>query len=125
MSWIIDDFTGNLQYVSSSYILSNTHGGHEDLHLREFEKVCNEVIDKKISLAMAELEKSLPQLINQKLEEVAAAYLKGTEYDIDVVAQVALDSGNEIYKGEQVKKFISDAIFNEIKKQLDKKTFKI
>lgn len=125
MSWNIDAFTGNLQYVTSSYTLSDTHGGHEDLHLHEFERVCNEVIDRKITLAMQKLEKALPQLINDKLEEVAAAYLKGTEYDVDVVAQVALDSGNEIYRGEQVKKVISDAIFNEIKKQLNKKTFTI
>ena len=122
MSWNIDNITGNLRYVPSSYVLSNTHGGHEDLHLREFERVCNEVIDKKIEIAMQKLNNALPQLINEKLTEVAAAYLQGLQYDVDVIAQVALDSGNEIFKGEQVKKVISDTIFKEIKKQLDKTT---
>ena len=72
---------------------------------------------------MERLENTLPQLINQKIEEMAAAYLKGIQYDVNVIAQIALDSGNEIFRGEEVKKYISDAIFNEIKKQLNKKTF--
>lgn len=128
MGWIAG-LDGGLQYVPSSYSLSNTHGGHEDLHLHEFEKVANEIIDKKIEIALERvqraLEEEIPNIINQQLEKVAAAYWRGQKYDVDVTAQVALDTGERIFQKGEVVKLLSDRIFNEIKKELEGKTFKL
>lgn len=121
------DNNGNYYYVRSGITLSNTHGSLEnrDIHLREFEDVCNLIIDKKLNQFTKDLNTYIDNLANEKIERVIEGYLKGTQYDVDVIAQIALDTGNEIFKGEQVKRYISDTIFKEIKKQLEGKTFKI
>ncbi len=43
------DNNGNYYYVRSGITLSDTHGGHSDLHLHEYESICKDITDKKLN----------------------------------------------------------------------------
>lgn len=119
MAYFINE-VGNLNYVRSGYNLSKTHGGHEELHLNEFEQIANTIIDKKLSDFSQELQNKTQEMINETIEKSILSYLKGIKYDCEVCAQVLLDTGQTILNKRELTQVISDNIFNQMKQQLNK-----
>lgn len=128
LNWYLDE-TGYAHYISTNYSLSDTHGGHSWLHKIEQEELVNDIVQQKIELAIEAIRNSLPQYIEQyvdeRLDKLVEGYFKGQEVIADVTAQVAIDGAGNIFKSREVKRFISDEIYRQIKEQMRKSGLKV
>lgn len=112
-----------LNYVRSGYTLSPTHGNNETLHGREMEDICNIIIDKKLNEYSSNLENKIESMIDNRIRQSLDNYIKGMKYDCEVIAEVILDSGQNIFNKRELKQIITDNIYNTMLSQLNNKTF--
>lgn len=129
----MDNLTGNFQYIPSPYDLSDTHGGNERLHLQEFERIVNAVVDRKIEIALERLSSALPHLIEEKIKEAVDlakwsedhAFQRAMEnltdaltQDVHTVVSLGFRQGDEIFHDERFQRIVSETVMKEIKKYL-------
>lgn len=112
---------GYICYVNPTTRFSQTHGkaGNEALHQMEVAQLANEIVDKKLEMFKGSIEKAITDYLNQSFEKMLAAFQQGQQYDCNVVASVAVDTAGEIFRKADVKKLISDQIYQQMKQAFD------
>ena len=112
---------GYVGYVNPTSRFSQTHGkpGNEALHQMEVAQLANEIVDKKLERFKDSIEKAITDYLNQSFEKMLAAFQQGQQYDCNVVASVAVDTAGEIFRKADVKKLISDQIYQQMKQAFD------
>ena len=116
------DNSGNYYYVKSGLTLSDTHGGHSEQHLREFEEVCNQIVDEKLNQLTSRLETQIPSIVEEYGRQVWSGAIKelvgALQTDVSSQVNVGFEGLREVFYGEKCQKYISDsitkAILNEI-----------
>lgn len=118
------DSNGNFCYMKSGAPLSDTHGGRSEIHRREQEEVINEIVDRKLNLAMEAIETSMIQIVNTYAAEVWSnliSSLKGA-LNTDVIAEVeiAFENANEIFHSKKAQEYVAKNIYKALDKELGK-----
>lgn len=121
------DNSGNYYYVKSGLTLSNTHGGHSEQHLREFEEVCNQIIDDKLRQLTDKLEDTIASTVEeygrmvwtQLVESVVGAL----QTDVNSEVQIAFDNARDIFYGSKAQQYISDNVMKAMIKEIEKIKF--
>ena len=99
-------------YVASNYNMeTGTHGGHEQEHKEEIERITNEIIDKKVS-------EILDEVISNTYYQALNDLLSALKVDINSIVEVAFSNAAEIFYGEKCQSSIKNALYNEVVKNL-------
>ncbi len=118
------DKIGNLCYVRSGVPLSDTHGGRSDLHRREQEDVINEIVDRKLNLAMEEIERSTAQIVSTLAAEIWSdliSSLKGAlNTDVVTEVQISFNDADEIFHSKKAQEYVARNIYKALDKELSK-----
>lgn len=118
------DIFGNYYYVRSGLVLSDTHGGHSAQHLKEFEAVCNEIIDAKLKQLADSIEAETTRLIEEYGKEVWNRMIDSLigviHTDIESEVKLGIEGARDLFFGTKCQKFISDTIAKTMKDQLMK-----
>lgn len=99
-------------------ITRDGHGGMQAEHRAEMAEIASRIAEKKIKEIVPQMAKEI--YINS-LDDV----LRGIQYDIDTIVNIAFEDGREIFTSSKARKAVSDAIYKEIVKGLGKAKIKI
>lgn len=125
MGGFIND-KGYICYVRSGVNMSSTHGvgGREQLHRREIEEICNEIVDEKIKQAMVAIENGIQDAVStygeQVWEELVSSLKDALQEDIVSEVKIGFDNAKEIFYGRKAQEFVRKSMEKEIYKELDK-----
>ena len=101
-----------LTYVASNYNMeTGTHGGHEQEHKEEIERITNEIVDKKVN-------EILGDLIQSTYYQALGDLLNALKVDINSIVEIAFSNAAEIFYGEKCQSSIKTALYNEVVKNL-------
>lgn len=94
------------------------HGGHALEHRMEMEQIASQIAEQKIK-------EIVPQMAQEIYKDSLGAVLRGLQYDIDTVVNIAFDDGRDIFTSSKAQKVVSDAIYKEILKGLGDLQYKL
>lgn len=122
------DENGFYNYVRAGYAAGVTgtndgHGGHYREHREMMQDIANQIFDDKIKQVVAHLNVEIERIINEKIVSIVNGVYKGLSYDTNVIASVSLDTAGEIFNRKEVKKIISNEIYNQIIKEIKKELY--
>lgn len=112
-------------YEYSDYILSDTHGGNSTLHKREIEKICNDIIDKKLN----DYNEHIQDLIQDEFRNIGD-YIANNIYSAlskDVITTVKISSNDAkiLLDEKKISQVFYNEIYNIFAKKLKNKRFTI
>lgn len=87
------------------------HGGMAIKHWAEMRSIAEQVAEQKIK-------EIVPQLARDIYRESLGDVLRGLQYDIDTVVNVAFNDGRDILSSSKTRKEVSNAIYKEVIKGL-------
>lgn len=121
------DNSGKYYYVKSGLTLSDTHGGHSEQHLREFEEVCNLIVDEKFNQLTSRLETQIQSIVEEYGRQVWSGAIQelvgALQTDISSQVNVGFDGLREVFYGEKCQKYISDSIMKTMLNEINKIKF--
>lgn len=94
------------------------HGGRAEEHHAEIRAIAEAVAEQKIKELVPQMARDI---YRQSLKDV----LRGLEYDVNTIVNVAFDDGRDIFSSSKTRKMVSDAIYKEIIKGLGNLEYKI
>lgn len=94
------------------------HGGRAEEHHAEMRTIAEAVAEQKIKELVPQMARDI---YRQSLKDV----LRGLEYDVNTIVNVAFDDGRDIFSSSKTRKMVSDAIYKEIIKGLGNLEYKI
>lgn len=83
------------------------HGGRAEEHREEMVQIAEEKIKAMV-----------PQIVREIYIQSLEDELRGLQYDIETIVEIAFNDGMEIFKSSKARKAVSDAIYKEILKGL-------
>ena len=83
------------------------HGGRAEEHREEMVQIAEEKIKAMV-----------PQIVREIYIQSLENELRGLQYDIETIVEIAFNDGMEIFKSSKARKAVSDAIYKEILKGL-------
>lgn len=97
--------------LSYSYGTQDGHGGMAAEHRAEMEHIAKQVATQQIKALV-------PKMAREIYKESLKDVLKGLQYDLDTIVNIAFDDGRDIFTSSKSRKVVSDAIYKEIIKGL-------
>ena len=94
------------------------HGGMAYEHHVEMREIAAEVAERKIK-------ELVPQMARDIYRQSLGDVLRGLRYDVETVVNIAFENGRDIFTSSKARKVVSDAVYKEIIKGLEKLEFKI
>ena len=87
------------------------HGGMAEEHREEMVQIAEQIAEEKIRAMV-------PQIVREIYMQSLEDELRGLQYDIETIVEIAFNDGREIFKSSKARKAVSDAIYKEILKGL-------
>ena len=100
------------------YYTSDGHGGRGEEHRAEMQAIATKVAEQKIR-------EIVPQMAQEIYTKSLDSILRGIQYDIETIVNVAFDDGRDIFTSSRARKMVSEAIYKEVLKGVKKESFKI
>lgn len=115
---------GYICYVRSGIPLDDTHGGNSLLHRREQEEVINDIVDRKLRVALEAIKEQTAEIINVSAAEVwkdLISSLKGA-LNTDVISEVeiAFENAEEIFHSKKAQEYVAKNVYKALDKELSK-----
>ena len=80
-------------------------------HREEMVQIAEQIAEEKIRAMV-------PQIVREIYMQSLEDELRGLQYDIETIVEIAFNDGMEIFKSSKARKAVSDAIYKEILKGL-------
>lgn len=111
-------FRGYIPEGARVFNIDDGHGGMAYEHREEMREIAAEVAERKIKELVPQMARDI---YRQSLEDV----LRGLRYDVETVVNIAFENGKDIFTSSKARKVVSDAVYKEIIKGLEKLEFMI
>ena len=108
----------NLMSLSFPKPTADGHGGMAMEHRREMQEIASQIAEQKIK-------ERVPEMARDIYRKSLDAVLRGLQYDIETVVNVAFDDGRDIFTSSKARKIISDAIYKEVLNELQRESFEV
>lgn len=76
-------------------------------------------------VAEQKIREIVPQMAQEIYMKSLDGILRGIQYDIETIVNVAFDDGRDIFTSSKARKMVSEAIYKEVLKGLKKESFKM
>lgn len=104
--------TGKGERIRFYNTTADGHGGMSVEHREEMRKIAALIAEQKIHDLVPQMAK---EIYKQSINDI----LKGIQYDIDTIVNIAVDDSRNIFTSSKARKVVSDKICNEIVKGLN------
>ncbi len=102
----------NLMSLAYPKPAADGHGGRAAEHRMEMQEIASQIAEQKIK-------EMVPQMAQEIYRKSLGTVLRGLQYDIETVVNIAFDDGRDIFISSKARKIVSDAIYKEILKGLE------
>lgn len=102
----------NLMSLAYPKPAADGHGGRAAEHRMEMQEIASQIAEQKIK-------EMVPQMAQEIYRKSLGTVLRGLQYDIETVVNIAFDDGRDIFTSSKARKIVSDAIYKEILKGLE------
>lgn len=113
---VMDIGNGKKAYFPNA--TNDGHGGMQAEHRAEMAEIASQIAEQKIK-------EMVPQMAQEIYMNSLDDVLRGIQYDIDTIVNIAFEDGRDIFTSSKARKMVSDAIYKEVVKGLGKAKFKI